>query len=389
MKKLSVIPNIRVNYSLLNVICSFFINNKDYNSELKKVLYNLFSFNNIILTQSGRSAIYHVLSNLPQKKVIIPAYTCDVVAEAAILAEKHLFFAPVDINTLNIADIPELDGNSVFIATHQYGLPCKIKEISFACKQKGAILIEDCAGALGTEIDGQMAGTFGDFAIFSFNASKLINSPATGGFLIAKKESDLVALRDSIEFKSCTFRYKLKNIIKSTAFCLDKNAHIHFWLSRIIRHDVTKAYISAESYHPDRKILEDYHYGFYNWQAFVVLKQLNRLPLLLKKREELAVVYKTRLNQVYQKEEFERQPCCIRYPVFLKNREAIRKRIRELGVEVGAGFEHFVCPLDYRDELVIGKEVAYLPYSSNYSSKEINSIVAILNQVADEQSINS
>ena len=388
---LRLIPNIKVNYSFRDVMTACFISSRrsNYTHQLTNITSELLGIKDVILTSSGRSALYHILLYLPQRRVIIPAYTCDVVVEAAKLAGKEIVFAHVNRDTLNIEDIPEVDDNSIFIATHQYGFPCKIKEICAICKQKGAIVIEDCAGALGTRIDGQMAGTFGDYAIFSLNASKLINAPSTGGFLIAKNETDLQALKERISFKSCTFKYKTKNLVKSLAFCFDKNSFVHYWLSKAVKHDAEKSYISAEDYQPNTNVLNDYSYGFYNWQAYVVLKQLKRLPYLMQKREELKDAYNIGLDRFYQSQIFDRQNSCIRYPIYLRDRQKVKQSMREKGVEIGSGFEHFICPDDFVEERAIGREITYLPYSSNYSKKEINFIIKVLNQEANEQSANS
>lgn len=386
MVKGKIIPNIKVSYSVGDLISALFIScgNDRYSTLVVELLGNIIGVRNVILTSSGRSALYHIFSYLPQNKVIVPAYTCDVVVEAAILAGKKVLFAHIDKETLNIGELPDIDSNTIIIATHQYGFPCDIKNICAICKKKKAVVIEDCAGAFGTEIDGQKAGTFGDYAIFSFNASKLINAPSSGGFLITKDEKDLKVLKERITFKQCTYRYKIKSLCKGLVLCLDKNAFIHYWLSKKTRHDAAKAHISAESYNPEKRVVDSYFKGFYNWQAYVVLKQLKRLPYLLKRREELKEVYQTTLNKEYQKETFDRQNCSIRYPIYLKDRDYFRKQVRNKGVEIGYGFEHSVCPDDYKEEIRIAKEIAYLPYSSNYTKKEINQIVKVLNQALNE-----
>ncbi len=391
LSKYKLIPNIKVGYKLCDLFAALFIGSKSskYTLRVTGSIERMFGGRNVLMTSSGRSALFFVFQYLSQSKVYIPAYTCDVVVEAAKLAGKTIIYSHINEITLNADDFPDLDSDSIVIATHQYGFPCRIKEICEECKQKGAVVIEDCAGALGTVIDGQPVGTFGDFAIFSFNASKFINSPSTGGFLIAKNEKDFNALKGMIRFKPCTFKYKAKNLLKAIGFCLDKNAFMHYWLSKATRHDSSKAHLSAKQYCPKPEKREEYMYGFYDWQAYVVLEQIRRLPELIMSRDELKQVYNNNLTSVYQCQHFERQGASIRYPVFIKNRDEIRLKARELGVEVGFGFEHFVCPDDYEKEIEIGKQIAYLPYSSHFRKKEINQIVKVLNQVSNEQSINS
>ena len=388
---LKIIPNIRVNYRIKDILSACFITcgKNSFTLLLTQKLKELFEGECVILTSSGRSALYHILAFLPQHKVIVPAYTCDVVVEAALLAGKEVNYAHINRETLNMNEFPDIDSDCIVIATHQYGFPCDIKTFCAECEQKKTVVIEDCAGAFGLQIDGQMAGTFGNYAIFSFNASKLINAPASGGFLIAKNESDLKALKENIHFKPCTFKYKVKSLCKGLAFCMDKNSFLHYWLSKVTRHDASKAHLSAEQYKPNQKKLEDYFYGFYNWQAYVVLKQLKKLPSLLRKREELNKAYQTSLNHRFQRENYDRQDCSIRYPVYMKERERFRQRVRSKGIEIGFGFEHFVCPDEYKNEVGLASEITYLPFSSNFTEKEIKSIIKVLNQESDEQGFNS
>lgn len=391
LNKYRLIPNIKVGYNLGDLLVALFIgsNGAKYTSRVTQSIGRMFGSSNVLMTSSGRSALYYILKYLPQSKVFVPAYTCDVVVEAALLAGKTVIYAHIDEDTLNAKDYSELDTDSIVIATHQYGFPCTIKDICKECKQKGTIVIEDCAGAFGSAIDGQPVGTFGDFSIFSFNASKLINSPSTGGFLLVKNKNDYNALKDTLQFKPCTYKYKAKNLMKAMGFCVDKNSFIHYWLSKFTRHDSFKAYLTAKQYSPKLEKLEGYKYGFYDWQAYVVLKQIRRLPELIKSRDELKQMYQEKLNPFFQSHDFERQGASIRFPVLIKNRDEIRQKARALGVEVGFGFEHFVCPDDYEKEIEIGNQITYLPYSSNYTKKEINIIVKVLNQVSNEQSISS
>lgn len=386
LSKYRLIPNIKVGYNLCDLFAALFIRSKSakYTLRVTQSIERVFGGSNVLMTSSGRSALYFVLKYLPQRKVYIPAYTCDVVVEAAMLAGKTIIYSHIDEKTLNTEDYPELDSDCIVIATHQYGFPCRIKDICEKCKQKGTIVIEDCAGAFGTAIDGQLLGSYGDFSIFSFNASKLINSPSTGGFLLVKNENDYKAMKDTIQFKSCNFKYKAKNLLKAAGFCLDKNAYVHYWLSKATRHDSSKAHLTAKEYCPKPEKLEGYKYGFYDWQAYVVLKQITKLPELIISRDELKQMYNDNLTPVYQSQQFERLGTSIRYPVLLKNRDEIRQKSRALGVEVGYGFEHFVCPDDYGKEIEIGKQIAYLPYSSHFRKKEINQIIKVLNQVSNE-----
>ena len=158
-----------------------------------ELLSKSFDGREVILCSSGRAALYQILKQLPQRKVMIPAYTCPCVPEAARYAGKQIIYVRTESDTFNANyyDIPDAD--TVVVATHQYGFPCDIEAISQECKRKGAVLIEDCAAAFGYTINGRTVGTYSDYAIVSFNSSKLINVPSRGGAIIVGKGNEEVA----------------------------------------------------------------------------------------------------------------------------------------------------------------------------------------------------
>src|SRR5205085_1657777 len=53
-----------------------------------------------------------------------------------------------------------------------------------ALKKTGLIIIEDCCQCIGGCIDGKLAGTFGDVAVLSFNATKCLTTGEGGAILI-------------------------------------------------------------------------------------------------------------------------------------------------------------------------------------------------------------
>ena len=59
----------------------------------------------------------------------------------------------------------------------------QIEEIAKLCKEKGIILLEDCAHAHGASWNGRKAGTWGNAGIYSFYATKTI-STGEGGMLV-------------------------------------------------------------------------------------------------------------------------------------------------------------------------------------------------------------
>jgi dTDP-4-amino-4,6-dideoxygalactose transaminase len=57
---------------------------------------------------------------------------------------------------------------------HSWGLPCEMDHIRAFAKEKDLIVLEDAAHSHGASIQGKKTGTWGDLAIFSFQASKVL-----------------------------------------------------------------------------------------------------------------------------------------------------------------------------------------------------------------------
>lgn len=76
------------------------------------------------------------------------------------------------------------DRTKAVIAVNLAGWPCDLTSISDFCKNNGLFLIEDCAQAHGARLDGKMAGSFGDCAVFSFCQDKIMTTGGEGGMLV-------------------------------------------------------------------------------------------------------------------------------------------------------------------------------------------------------------
>lgn len=75
------------------------------------------------------------------------------------------------------------------IPVHLYGMPAKMDEIMDIAGRYGIPVLEDAAEALGSELNGQKCGTFGELAALSFNGNKMITTSG-GGALICRTEEE-------------------------------------------------------------------------------------------------------------------------------------------------------------------------------------------------------
>ena len=75
------------------------------------------------------------------------------------------------------------------IVVHLYGMPALMDEIIAICSKYEIPLIEDSAEALGSTYKNKKCGTFGDFAILSFNGNKIITTSGGGALVGPTKET--------------------------------------------------------------------------------------------------------------------------------------------------------------------------------------------------------
>ena len=75
------------------------------------------------------------------------------------------------------------EGIAALITVPMWGYPWDMEAVAGFCSSNGIALIEDCAHAFGTEMNGRKFGTFGDIATYSTHERKLV-STGEGGFCL-------------------------------------------------------------------------------------------------------------------------------------------------------------------------------------------------------------
>jgi dTDP-4-amino-4,6-dideoxygalactose transaminase len=133
--------------------------------------------------------IYFTLGLGPGDEVIVPAQTHVATAHAVELTGAKAVFVDVDSVTGNI-DIDQIDAaisprTKAIAVVHYLGVPVDMLRVSAVAKKHGLFLLEDCALAPGTWLDGIHAGLHGDAGVFSFYPVKHLTT-AEGGMIILK-----------------------------------------------------------------------------------------------------------------------------------------------------------------------------------------------------------
>ena len=134
----------------------------------------------------------------PGDEVITTALTFCATVNAIIHAGGTPVLADVEPDTMNI-DPNEIERRisprtKAIVPVHFAGRPCDMDAIMSIAKRHNLKVIEDCAHAIESEYKGQKAGTFGDFACFSFYVTKNVVT-GEGGMVIAQREEDIARIK--------------------------------------------------------------------------------------------------------------------------------------------------------------------------------------------------
>jgi len=134
-----------------------------------------------IATSSGTKALEVLIRGLDLKgEVVVPGFTFVATAHALSWLGLTPVFCDVDPATHNIDPkalrrLLTKDVTAV-LAVHLWGRPCPIDELAEITADHGLPLIFDAAHAFACGYNGRMIGNFGRAEIFSFHATKFVNS---------------------------------------------------------------------------------------------------------------------------------------------------------------------------------------------------------------------
>lgn len=178
-------------------------------------------------TSSCTGALHLALMALeigPGDEVIVPDVTWVATASAVMYTGAKPIFADINTNdwTINLDSIRSLINSrtKAIMPVHLYGYGAAMNEIIQIAHEYNLSVIEDAAPAIGTDINGKRAGTFGDFGCFSFQGAKLLVT-GEGGMLVtnneelfkrAKKDQDHGRKPGTFWIDELGHKYKINNI---------------------------------------------------------------------------------------------------------------------------------------------------------------------------------
>src|SRR5262249_1912883 len=120
----------------------------------------------------ARSGIYHLFRALqfkPGETVLVPDYHSGTEVSAMRAAGASIIYYPIRRNLEPDVDaLRRLAAKNprVIYVIHYLGWPQPLGEIEALCRERGSMLIEDCALSFLSEMRGRPLGTCGDYSIF-------------------------------------------------------------------------------------------------------------------------------------------------------------------------------------------------------------------------------
>jgi perosamine synthetase len=163
---------------------------------------------------NGTAALHlalHCLDIGPGDEVIVPSLTYIASVNTIAQTGAKPVFADSRISDwlIDPAHVERLvtDHTKAILPVHLYGSACDMEALIAIAKRYDLKVVEDCAEAFGTTIEGSHVGTFGQIGTFSFFGNKTITT-GEGGMLIVNDSALAARIRmTNRQGQSLTRRY--------------------------------------------------------------------------------------------------------------------------------------------------------------------------------------
>lgn len=374
---------------------------RDIIEQYEQEFSSLFQAKRAFAFWKGRVALYAILKAMgigQRDEVILPGYTCVMNVNPIKYLGAKPVYVDIEPNTFNINPklLPEKITNrtKVIIAQHTYGYVCDMDAVMEIAGQKQVPVIEDCCLSLGSKYKGQLAGTFGEAAYFSFQWNKPYTT-GLGGMAVINAEELAERIETLVEKQACEPGFQevmmlWVQLCIYRAFVYPRTTALAQSLFRYLtKKGVIVGSSAASEFKPT--MADDFLKKTSNMQAGSGLKALKKLDNIIAHRKVMADLYDRLLSEKgWPTRQYDRsvmQPVMVRYPVRIKQKDKALSKAAKAGKELGSWFE---CPLhpietplqtyDYTVGMCpeaekAAREVVNLPLHSRVSEKTAWQIV--------------
>ena len=301
------------------------------------------------------SAIIDALELEPGDQVIVPGYTCVVVANAFAYAGVDAVWADIELDTYGL-DASRLEAHitsrtRAVLLHHLYGLVCRdYAEIVAIARRRGLLVIEDCAHSAGAEYKDRKVGNLGDAAFYSSEQSKVFNT-IQGGLAVTNRDDLAARLRSAFDRAPAPDARWTEALLRAVALHHSRARHPgRWWVGDLLALRLGDARAVSTSPEEERGI-RPAHYGCRMPAPLAALgrNQLGKIDAYNARRRETAARWDRWCDASGRRRPLvveQSLPIYLRYPVLV---DAEMKRERrwaevELGVRPGVWFASHLHP---------------------------------------------
>ncbi len=259
------------------------------------------------LFRYGRTGLYllmkSLLSSSHRNRVILPSYSCVVVANAIQIAGGECVFVDCDKDSFLSSQETLLsaidDRTCLVMPTHLFGMSVDTAELETTCRSQQVFLLQDCAHSFFAKNSvGQNVADLGDGALFGMNISKLANGVRAGALVV--KDQSILSKINSFSSKSGSGS-GLWDFCYPRAYALAAAAMFSPALHSIVRWLVNNTAIlkSQTDYYDENSIdlPKDFLEPLGFFERKVLARSLDRLDGRVSRRREIAKIYCDVLSQ--------------------------------------------------------------------------------------------
>jgi dTDP-4-amino-4,6-dideoxygalactose transaminase len=386
----ALIPRARSNVRLADLARAARVS-EDSNERRARLIARLEALtehSHVALAASGRGALLALLATSGRPRAVIPGYTCKAVVEAAHLAGVEVDLVDVtDGYNWSADDVAAAAGpDASVVVTHQFGIAGDVERVVAAARSAGALVIEDCAAALGGRFRGRRLGSFGEAAAYSFDMSKLVQVPPKGGALTT-------ADGDWAERAAAWIERETQPMSRGRTAAAQAQAAVLAAADRprpyrLLHTAVLAGRKRATIDSPDLQILRGpfYNTRFAEWQADVVLPQVERVDALAAAARTL---YQTYLDGLAGCRAVTLPPvdtggewAPIRFPILVPgDKLAFYEQLLERGVDCALSFTYLARRDGLPRAAALADGVLDLPFYSRLTPAEAEHVITAVTEI--------
>jgi dTDP-4-amino-4,6-dideoxygalactose transaminase len=174
-------------------------NNGPFVQQFEQRVADLIGVKHCIAACNGTVALEIAIRALELKgEVILPSFTFIASAHALQWQEITPVFCDIDpiTHTLDPAKVEAMitPRTTAILGVHVWGSPCEVDPLRAIADRHGLRLIFDAAHAFGCSYQGQQVGSLGDAEVFSFHATKFVNT-LEGGAIVTNNDELAAKIR--------------------------------------------------------------------------------------------------------------------------------------------------------------------------------------------------